>query len=122
MYKGIDHTAIASPDPEDLAAWYQRTLGFPITHRIEANIFLLAPDGTTLEIIPSEGERVKTEFRTPGIRHLAITVEDFETAMEDLRRKGVEIDRILNVQGHLLAFFGDSDGNILHLVQWNRSS
>lgn len=122
MYKGIDHTAIASPDPEDLAGWYQRTLGFPISHRIEANIFLRAPDGTTLEIIPSEGNRGKTEIKTPGIRHLAIAVEDFEAAMEDLRRKGVEIDRILKVQGHLLAFFGDPDGNILHLIQWNRSS
>lgn len=122
MYKGIDHTAIASPNSEDLAAWYQRILEFPVTHRVESNIFLQAPDGTLLEIIPSEGERLETAFRTPGIRHLAITVENFDAALEDLGCKGVEIDQILDVQGHLLAFFKDPDGNILHLVQWNKSS
>ena len=31
MYTGIEHTAIASPDPEALASWYERTLHFPST-------------------------------------------------------------------------------------------
>ena len=122
MYKGIDHTAIASPDPEGLADWYYRTFGFPISHRIEANIFLQASDETKLEIIPSDGKSVSTEFKTPGIRHIAIRVLDFNVAINDLAHKGIEIDQVLNIQGNLLAFFTDPEGNILHLVQWKKDT
>ena len=122
MYKGIDHTAIASPDPEGLADWYYRILDFSITHRIGANVFLQASDGTKLEIIPSDGKSVNTEFKTPGIRHIAIRVLDFKVATNDLVQKGIEIDQVLNIQGNLLAFFTDPEGNILHLVQWKRDT
>ncbi len=57
MYKGLEHTAIASADPEALAAWYEKYLGFPICHRYGGNIFVKAPDGTMLEIIPGDGDR-----------------------------------------------------------------
>ena len=67
MYKGIEHTAIATPDPEALASWYDKILNFPIVHRYAGNVFVRAPDGTMLEIIPSEGDPVKTEMKTPGI-------------------------------------------------------
>ena len=40
MYKGIEHTAIATPDPEALASWYDKTLNFPIVHRYVGNVFV----------------------------------------------------------------------------------
>ncbi len=40
MYKGIEHTAIATPDPEALASWYDKTLNFPIAHRYVGNVFV----------------------------------------------------------------------------------
>ena len=88
MYKGIEHTAIASPDPEALATWYDKTLGFPIVHRYGGNVFVRAPDSTMLEIIPSEGDAVATDMKTPGIRHLAIAVDDFDAGKQDLVGKG----------------------------------
>lgn len=116
MYKGIEHTAIASPNPEALAKWYVDTLGLRIVHRYDGNVFVKAPDGTMLEIIPSVGDPVKTEMKTPGIRHLAVAVDDFDAALEDLRSKGVEIGNLVEVGGNRLAFFNDSEGNILHLI------
>jgi glyoxylase I family protein len=116
MYKGIEHTAIATSDPEALASWYDKILNFPIVHRYAGNVFVRAPDGTMLEIIPSEGDPVKTEMKTPGIRHLAISVDDFDAGKKDLESKGVEIIQDLNASGNRLAFFLDPDGNILHLI------
>ncbi len=116
MYKGIEHTAIASRDPETLASWYGKTLGFPIVHRYGGNIFVRAPDNTMLEIIPSEGDAVETQMKTPGIRHLAISVDDFDAGKKDLGDKGVEIVQELNAGGNRLAFFLDPEGNILHLI------
>ena len=117
MYGGIEHTAIASPDPEALASWYEQTLNFPIDHHVGTNVFLKAPDGTMLEIIPSEGERLNTTPKTPGVRHFAITVDDFDAALEDLRSKGVELDDPVTVQGIRVAYFRDPEGNLLHLVR-----
>lgn len=116
MYKGIEHTAIASPNPETLAQWYVETLGLRIVHRYDGNVFVKAPDGTMLEIIPSVGDPVKTEMKTPGIRHLAIAVDDFESAMKDLQAKGVKMGNLVSVGENRLAFFNDPEGNILHLI------
>ena len=116
MYKGLEHTAIASADPEALAAWYEKYLGFPICHRYGGNVFVKAPDGTMLEIIPGEGDRPANEFKTLGIRHLAISVDDFDAAHEDLKSKGIEIENLVNAGGNRLAFFRDVEGNICHII------
>ncbi len=116
MYKGLEHTAIASADPEVLAAWYEKYLGFPICHRYGGNVFVKAPDGTMLEIIPGDGDRPPNEMKTLGIRHLAISVEDFDAAHEDLKSKGIEIENLVNAGGNRLAFFRDIEGNICHII------
>ncbi len=116
MYKGLEHTAIASADPEALAAWYEKYLGFPICHRYGGNVFVKAPDGTMLEIIPGDGDRPANEFKTLGIRHLAISVDDFDAAHEDLKSKGIEIENLVNAGGNRLAFFRDVEGNICHII------
>jgi glyoxylase I family protein len=116
MYKGIEHTAIATPDPEALGQWYEKNLGFPISYRYSGNVFVKAPDGSMLELIPSVGERVKTEFKTPGIRHLAIKVDDYDAALQALEQKGIVIFDRVEASGMRLAFFHDPEGNILHLV------
>lgn len=116
MYKGIEHTAIASPDPEKLASWYQQTLHFPVDHRVGSNIFLKAPNGTMLEIIPSQGERPESTPKTPGIRHFAITVEDFDAALEDLRSKGIDLEIAITALEIRVVNFRDLEGNLLQLI------
>lgn len=116
MFQGIEHTAIATEDPEALAAWYAEKLDFPVVHRYAGNVFVRAADGTMLEIIPSVGPRPEAEFKSPGIRHLAVSVPDFEAGMAELKARGVEIIDTLEADGNRLAFFKDPDGNILHLI------
>ena len=116
MYKGIEHTAIASADPEALASWYDKTLNFPIVHRYAGNVFVKAPDGTMLEIIPSEGDPVETQMKTAGIRHLAISIDDIDAGKADLESKGVEIIQEVEAGGNRLVFFLDPEGNIFHLI------
>ena len=117
MFLGLEHTAIASPDPAGLAQWYVDHLGFHINFRYDKFFFVKAPNGTMLEIIPAEGERGANEPKTPGIRHLAIAVRDFDGAHAALRSAGVRFlgDPYEN-EGNRLVFFTDKDGNILHLI------
>lgn len=117
MFKGLEHTAIASPDPRKLAEWYVEHLEFRINHEYAGNYFVRAANGSMLEIIPSEGERGSNKMKDPGIRHLAIDVEDFDAAHQALKAKNVEfLAEPFENQGNRLVFFADLDGNLLHLI------
>ena len=122
MFKGMEHTAIASPNPEVLANWYVANLGFHINYSYAGNFFVKAPNGTMLEIIPSEGNRAAenqpSSMRSPGIRHLAIAVDQFDEALANLKQKSVTFTgEPFNNQGNRLVFFTDADGNLLHLIE-----
>jgi hypothetical protein len=70
-----------------------------------------------LEIIPSQGQRKPETMKDPGLRHLAIAVEDFDAALAILRQKEVKFyTEPFEVQGNRLVFFADLDGNFLHLI------
>lgn len=118
LFTGLEHTAIASRDPKALAHWYVDTLGFVINFEYDGNFFVKAPNGAMLEIIPAEGAAPETAMRTPGLRHLAVMVSDFDAAHAELKGKGVHFlgDPFEN-QGNRLVFFHDLEGNILHLIQ-----
>ncbi len=118
MIQGIEHTAIASPDPAALAQWYVDTLGFFINYRGSTAFFVKAPDGTMIEIIPAEGDRGPGTLKSPGLRHLALTVTDFDAAYAALQAKNVKfLDSPLESKGNKVVFFTDPEGNILHLLQ-----
>ena len=117
MYRGLEHTAIASPDPRTLANWYADHLEFVINYEYDGNFFVRAKNGSMLEIIPSQGERVEQAMKDPGIRHLAVEVDDFDAGLADLKQKNVRfLGEPFNNQGNRLVFFTDCDGNILHLI------
>lgn len=117
MFKGLEHTAIASPDPRALAHWYADHLEFVINFEYDGNFFLRAKNGSMLEIIPSQGDRGPQAMRDPGIRHLAVEVDDFDAALSELRAKKVKfLAEPYENQGNRLVFFSDRDGNILHLI------
>jgi glyoxylase I family protein len=120
MVQGIEHTAIASPDPERLARWYVDHLGFTINYRSSNSRthFIMAPDGSMIEIIESKGGAAGTPaMRDAGIRHMALTVNDFPAACLMLKDSGVAfLTEPQTVDGNSTVFFTDCDGNILHLL------
>jgi glyoxylase I family protein len=118
MFLGLEHTALASPDPRKLAHWYVDHLDFHINFEYDGNFFVKAKNGTMLEIIPSIGDAGANEMRTPGIRHLAIAVNDFDEAYAALKAKNVKfVNEPYENQGNRLVFFADADGNLVHLIQ-----
>ena len=118
MVQGVEHAGIASPDPRKLAHWYVETLGFAINYDSGRTLFVKAPNGSMLEILTAEGERAAESLRQPGIRHLALAVDDFDAGYAKLQSAGVKfLDEPLNSKGNRVVFFTDPDGNILHLIQ-----
>jgi glyoxylase I family protein len=120
MIRGLEHVGIASPDPERLTQWYVERLGFVVNYHnpVSKTSFVKAPDGSMLEIISSDGERGPGATKTPGLRHLAIEVDDFQQDYARLKASGVEFMTEPAVSGgNSVVFFKDPDGNILHLIQ-----
>lgn len=121
MFRGLEHTAIASPDPRGLAEWYAAHLDFVINYEYAGNYFVRAANGSMLEIIPGAGALTPPRLDDPGIRHLAIDVDDFDAAHQRLQAAGVRLlGEPMEKQGNRLLFFADRDGNILHLIQRER--
>jgi glyoxylase I family protein len=121
MFQGVEHTAIASPEPERLALWYVDNLGFHINHRIAGAVFVKAPNGSILEIIQAAGPQspqTLADNKTAGIRHLAIAVADFEAAYGQLQKQNVNfLCEPYDLGANRLVFFNDGDGNLLHLIR-----
>ncbi len=121
MFIGVEHTAIASPNPEKLAQWYVDHLGFHINFAYGGNFFVKAANGSIIEIIPAEGSRppqVMENNKNPGIRHLAIAVSDFDAAYQHLKSLNVNfLVEPFDLGANRLVFFNDGDGNLVHLIK-----
>src|SRR3974390_2075398 len=92
MITGIEHTAIASPDPHRLAQWYVAHLDFVINYRSSRGktVFVKAADGSMIEIIEAVPGTAPAEgMKDAGMRHLALTVDDFDTTYARLKSQGV---------------------------------
>jgi len=120
MVTGIEHVAIASPDPLRLALWYVEHLDFVINYQPASSktVFIKAADGSMIEIIESAPDTVPAAGMNPaGLRHLALTVADFPAVYARLKGKNVRfLTDAQTTNGSSLAFFTDPDGNILHLL------
>ncbi len=120
MIRGIEHTAIASSDPHALARWYCERLGFVINFAPAASktVFLKAPDGSMIEIIEAgAASRPPVDMKAPGLRHLALTVTEFEPAYRQLKAGGATfLTEPATIGGNTTVFFTDPEGNILHLL------
>jgi len=121
MFQGIEHTAIASPDPQRLAQWYVDHLGFTVNWRPEGSttVFVKARNGSMIEIIEArkDSPEMAGHMRDAGLRHLAIQVADFASAYDSLQRAGIRfLTEPETHNGNTVAFFTDCDGNILHLL------
>jgi catechol 2,3-dioxygenase-like lactoylglutathione lyase family enzyme len=118
MIQGIEHAAIASANPAALAEWYVSTLGFTINYRGTTAVFVRAPDGSMIEIIPAEGARTDQTLQTPGLRHLALTVTGFDAAYAELKARNVIfVSEPMESKGNKVVFFTDPEGNYLHLLE-----
>jgi glyoxylase I family protein len=120
MVKGIEHTAIASSDPQRLAQWYVENLGFVVNYQSKTSrtVFIKAQDGTMIEIIEAAAPApVAAQMNDAGLRHLALTVDDFPAACARLSERGVRfLTQPSTKGGNSTVFFADPDGNILHLL------
>ena len=118
MITGIEHVAIASHRPHELAAWYVETLGFTVSSRSETSEMLRTPNGICMEVIQAEGNPSNSpNLRDQGLRHIALTVDDLPATYALFKSKGVHfLSEPFEAGGNGVVFFNDPEGNFLHLI------
>ncbi|MCX7806238.1 MAG: VOC family protein [Planctomycetota bacterium] len=124
-FAAIEHVGIAAKDPARLADWYRETFGWREVMRTDASppvVFLATPAGDMVEILPAKtslaGE--KDNFDR-GYVHLAIRVEDYDAAVEHIRRAGGRLEGDpIDSKGTKVRFFRDPEGNLLHVIRRQR--
>jgi glyoxylase I family protein len=118
MITGVEHTAIASFTPHELARWYVEKLSFVEVLDTGQTLYLGAPNGVVLEFVFAETQPAAPLIRDAGIRHLALSVRDLEAARKQLQGQGIKFeDEPVVLPGLRIHFFRDPEGNFLHLVE-----
>jgi glyoxylase I family protein len=117
MVTGIEHIAIFSTDTAKLKDWYIAKFDWEqVYDNGKGTFFLKAQDGVMIEFVTAEGVGADSGVKLSGIRHLAISVSDFEGMVARLAECEVVTPPAVN-KGIKTFFFRDIDGNILHLIQ-----
>ena len=147
----IDHVNIVVQDLERMVAFYGDVLGLSVTKRVTISgewvaatvgldevhadvVYLDFPSGPRIELIrynrpAMERPEGVNRPNAPGIRHLALKIDDIDTATARLRAAGVRVfsviqtvpDSQVTYTGGVrkrLVYFADPEGNLLELCEY----
>lgn len=124
MARRFVHTCLRVLDPDASLRFY-RALGFESRGRLEFasayNLYLGLPgDGDVLELTVNRDQSEPYDLGS-GYNHLAVTVEDLDQVLADLRGIGVEPEKPPYHPGGredlpLIAFVADPDGYRIELI------
>ena len=120
LFSGVDHPAVASESPAELAQWYCDRLGYELFFVSPKNVQIIrAADGSFIEIMPRDATaRPERTTWTPGWSHLALRVANLDEAAAFLESKGVSTGPLIEaVGGGRLRTFYDPEGNMLQIVE-----
>lgn len=120
MITGIEHLAIYAKDTKKLSDWYVDMFDGKIVYdNGKGTYFVAFSDKSMIEFCSNADEaNVLTALETPGIRHIALSVDDFDAAVAKVNAAGVEVLKAASVtdKGIGTMFFRDPEGNILHFI------
>lgn len=118
MIGELDHIDIQAADAEAMVS-FLKVLGYTVEATSDHH-------GTSYELVPqnSNGPLVEihqvSEGKTPGINHLAFSVDDIEETIATLEERGLDNisdPKYVEVTGRTLANFRDPDGRRYQLVE-----
>lgn len=120
MITGIEHIAIFANDTKALADWYVKHLEAEIVYdNGKGTYFIAFANKSMIEVCKNDTDKNEpTSLEKPGLRHIAISVDNFEAAVDKIKASGAEIiqEASVSAKGIGTMFFRDIEGNILHFI------
>ena len=123
MVTGIEHIGICAKDTVALKDWYMKVFGEKIVYDNGKNpptFFVALADNSMLEVYPAmkEGTGAQDGNIVSGIRHISISVDDFENDVQRFIDAGAEVVFPASEKnGVSTFFFRDPEGNIFHFIK-----
>jgi len=109
--QGVVHFSLPVTDLERSGKFYSELLGMKIVQKTPRMVFLMAKGDAPL--------KYDSDKNTPVHHAFKVAAEDFEPAVEFLRKNGVEVFNVENRQDGVFwgpqAYFLDPDGNKLEI-------
>ena len=122
MVSGIEHIGIVSKDTAALKDWYMQVFGGKVVYdNGKGTYFLAFEDGSMIEFVSAEEDRIADAERLAGLRHIAldVTAEALDEIVPVLKaddRVEEVHDVSENAKGLKTYWFRDIDGNFMHLI------
>lgn len=117
--QGVVHFSLPVTDMERSARFYSELLGMKIVNKTPKMVFLKCGDDFLILAKGNAPLKYDSDKNTPVHHAFKVAAEDFEPALEFLRKNGVEVfDMETRQQGVFLgpqAYFLDPDGNKLEI-------
>ncbi len=117
--QGVVHFSLPVTDMERSARFYSELLGMKIVNKTPKMVFLKCGDDFLILAKGNAPLKYDSDKNTPVHHAFKVAAEDFEPALEFLRKNGVEVFNVENrQQGVFLgpqAYFLDPDGNKLEI-------
>ncbi|USD62331.1 VOC family protein [Vibrio sp. SCSIO 43140] len=126
MLTGTHHIAVICSDYQVSKRFYTQILGLKVLaenyreHRDSYKLDLGLPDGTQIELFSFPEAPPRPSFpEAQGLRHLAFSVDDIDSAVSQLVEQGVSVEpiRVDEYTGKRYTFFQDPDGLPLELCE-----
>jgi len=117
----LDHVSLNVTDRARSIAWYRDVLGLPQLNQPtedEEPVFLGKP-GLQFGLFQAQRESPAREPESSGLRHVALVVDDLESAQERLREHDVPFD-YADHGNALSVYFRDPDDHVLELTTYVR--
>lgn len=136
-FGNIDHIAIVVASMKDSISFYKKYLGFKVersfgnkelgvkavvlkrkSSRIELFEYSSAKKTYAKRICEVHGAKVPKEYFEPGIRHIAFRTSQFDSAVKNLKKRGLKawIKPKKGYSGDSITFFQDPNGILLEIV------
>ena len=101
---GIEHVGIFSNDTAALKDWYIDMFGWKVVYdNGKGTFFLKADDGGMIEFCKTDIDGGKQDMKATGIRHIAISVSDFDGMVKKLMASFF-ISYLIIISYHLIQF------------------
>jgi lactoylglutathione lyase/glyoxylase I family protein len=123
-----DHIALRVVDYDGAVAWYTEKLDFKLETEWgfgDMRLAYLRHDDITIELLggsiaePQEDvQSLEPTFRQEGIHHFSLAVDDLDTALAELDRRGVQLFAEpfeTEAIGRRMAVIKDNSGNLIEL-------
>ena len=119
MIVKLDHIHFYSGDIEKMAAYFRDVFGATETSRDERSIRLDVKGSPLLiMVLDPKTEQFETGKNRRGLDHIGFLVQDIESTLEEMKRKGVRISTELKVlPGRKVAFVDGPEGIRIELME-----